>query len=289
VTTSTAPRRRVELGDPFSRHVQRVDQVATIAAPPKHWTELRDRFDRFFDLLETTPLRDKLAEAVVTGGTDEQITQLWGLALAEGAVGGRPDVVIAVRGEVYPRLVQLYSEVAAANYAKVAKEFDTVAGKFTTAAFAGNPEADANTLVSEPDPVRKGWLDAAVYAAELDRLTPVLQAAAELCGIDTRDDTWLLPLVINSAGLHRRRVWEAWRVEGGRCGHWAALAGLGAQIRAADLDGFEPHRTPKPLIHKQFPIPGPNNRGIYRTEVIDPEDEDYVPVEEPKRRKALAR
>lgn len=204
------------------------------------------------------------------------------------ALGQRPDVIIAVRGEVYPRLVQLYSEVAAANYAKVGKQFDTVAGRFTTAAVAGNPEADASALVSEPDPVRKGWLDAAVYAAELDRLTPVLQAAAELCGIDTRDDTWLLPLVINTTGLHRRRVWEAWRVEGGRCGHWAALAGLGAQIRAADLDGFEPYRTPKPLIHKQFPIPGPNNRGIYRPEIIDPEDPDYTPpVEEPKRRRAL--
>lgn len=86
------------------------------------------------------------------------------------ALGQRPDVIIAVRGEVYPRLVQLYSEVAAANYAKVGKQFDTVAGRFTTAAVAGNPEADASALVSEPDPVRKGWLDAAVYAAELDRL-----------------------------------------------------------------------------------------------------------------------
>jgi hypothetical protein len=178
--------------------------------------------------------------------------------------------------------------VAAANYAKVAAEFDRVAGEFTTAAVAGNPEADASALVGEADPARKGWLDAAVYAAELDRLVPVLQAAAELCGIDTRDDTWLLPLVIDTTGMHRRRVWEAWQVEGGRCGRWAALAGLGAQIRAAELDGFEPYRTPKPLIRKQFPKPGPGNRGIYDVVIVDPEDPDYTPpVEEPKRRRAL--
>jgi hypothetical protein len=41
------------------------------------------------------------------------------------------------------------------------------------------------------------------------------------------------------------------------------------------------------LIHKQFPT---RERGIYKPVVIDPEDEDYVPPEEPTpRRRALAR
>jgi hypothetical protein len=43
------------------------------------------------------------------------------------------------------------------------------------------------------------------------------------------------------------------------------------------------------LVRKQFPVGGPNSRGIYRPEIIDPENEDYVPPEEPKRRRALAR
>jgi hypothetical protein len=66
---------------------------------------------------------------------------------------------------------------------------------------------------------------------------------------------------------------------------------LGARIRAADLDGFELYRTPKPLIRKQFPKPGPGNRGIYDVVITDPEDEGFTPPEEePKpRRRVLAR
>jgi hypothetical protein len=41
--------RTVDLRDPFTRHIIRVDQVATIAAPPKPWTELRDRYDAFLE------------------------------------------------------------------------------------------------------------------------------------------------------------------------------------------------------------------------------------------------
>jgi len=62
---------------------------------------------------------------------------------------------------------------------------------------------------------------------------------------------------------------------------------LGARIRAADLDTFEPYRLPKPLISKQFPKPGPGNRGIYDVVVIDPEDEDVPAEEPPERRRAL--
>jgi hypothetical protein len=133
----------------------------------------------------------------------------------------------------------------------VAKAFDTAATKFTAAAKECDPEADSDAVVGQPDSVRQGRLDSTLHAVELDRLTPVLQAAAELCGIYTgRDDTWLLPLLIDTTGLHRRRVWEAWRSAGERCGRWSALAALGARIRAADLEGFELYREPKPLIHK---------------------------------------
>jgi hypothetical protein len=193
------------------------------------------------------------------------------------------------RAETYPRLVAAYSEVAASNYGKVGKEFDAVATAFTAAAKQCDPEADADAIVEQPDSVRQGWLDSTVHAAELDRLVPVLRAAAELCGVSSADDTWLLPLVCDPSGCDRRRVWEAWKADAARCGRWGALAGLGARIRAADLQGFEPYRMPRPLVRKQFPVGGPNSRGIYRPEIIDPENEDYVPPEEPKRRRALAR
>ena len=79
------------------------------------------------------------------------------------------------------------------------------------------PEAPTDTVVRQRDPVRSAWLDAAKYASRLDGLVPVLQAAAELCGVSTAADEMLLPLVIDVTGLHRRRCWESWRSTG-RCG-----------------------------------------------------------------------
>jgi hypothetical protein len=273
--------------EPLAQHLYLVDTVAAIAAPPKAWTELRERWDGFAEFT-AAPLRERLIEAIVTGGDD--VSMLRALAYAE-ASGERVDVVVAVRSAVYPRLVQLYSEVAATNYAKVGKEFDSAATEFTAAAKRCDPKASSDSIVGQPDPVRSGWLDAAKHAARLDSLVPILCTAAELCGISTRDDSVLLPLLIDTSNLHRRRVWEAWKADGARSGHWSALAGLGARIRAADLEGFEPYRTPKPLIRRQFPLGGPNSRGMYRTVVTDPEDPGYVPeAEQAKpRRRALAR
>ena len=100
----------------------------------------------------------------------------------------------------------------------------------------------------------------------------------------------LLPLIIDASGCHRRQTWEAWRANGERTGHWGALAGLGARIRAAELDTFEPYREPRPLVRRQFPVGGPDSKGVYKAEITDPEDEDYEPPEEePRRRRALAR
>jgi hypothetical protein len=268
--------------DPLSQHIHLVDVVAAITEPPKEWTALRARWDAFTDFT-ATPLLEKLTEAVVSGSGDLPI--LRALANAEAAPE-RADIVIAVRAEVYPRLIAAYSEAAPINYDKVAKEFDTVASAFTAAAKQCDPEADSSAVVGQPDSVRQGWLESTVRAAELDRLVPVLCAAAELCGTSTREDTMLLPLLIDTAGLHRRRVWEAWQASGERCDRWGALAGLGARIRAADLEGFEPYRARKPLIRKQFPVGGPDSKGIYKPVLIDPEDEDHTPPpEEPKGRR----
>lgn len=76
--------------------------------------------------------------------------------------------------------------------------------------------------------------------------------------------------------------------------HWSALASLGVRLRAwpaGKLDEFTPYREPLPLQRREFPLPGPGNRGINRVEVFDPEDPDG-PQEEPepvKPRRALAR
>jgi hypothetical protein len=279
----TTTRARIELRDPFTRHVALVDTVAAIAPPPKAWTELRDRYDAFLDF-DAAPILERLIAAVVDSG-GEDVPVLKALATAEN-FHERSDVIIAVRGVTYPRLVQLYSEVAAANYGEVGKEFNAVASKFTTAVKGCDPEADSTEVVALPDETRSAWLDAQRLAGNLDELVPVLWAVAELCGISTAaEETALLPLVCDPAALHRRRVWECWK-RGGRCGHWSTLAGLGVRIRAAELDTFEPYREPKPLIRKQFPVGGPDGKGIYKPVLLDPEDPDYTePVEEPMRRR----
>ena len=74
-------------------------------------------------------------------------------------------------------------------------------------------------------------------------------------------------LTVDANGLHRRRVWEAFEETGGRTGRWGALRALGARIRAADLDSYEPYRKPKPMEVKQI------RHGIgVRQILVDPED-----------------
>ena len=212
--TSTA----LSMGQPdyLAQHVRRVDVVAALAEPPKAWTELRERCDEFVDF-HARPIQEQLVAAVVEG--DGDLPTLRALPAAE-ARSGRGDLVIAVRGETYPKLIELYSEVADINYGKVAAGFDPAATKFTTAAKRCDPEADGDAIVGEPHSVRTAWLDAAKHAAELDSLVPMLCAAAELCGISTVGDTVLLPLLVDPTGCHRRRTWEAWKAAGARTGHW---------------------------------------------------------------------
>lgn len=119
------------------------------------------------------------------------------------------------------RLEELYAAVAVDSYTKVAKQFDTVGSLFTAAARKSDPEAASDSIVSQADPVRTAWLDATKHAAELDRLQLLVIAAAEWygIGIPRRDrDPVLIALLCDPDGLHRRRVWEAWRRKGSRCG-----------------------------------------------------------------------
>lgn len=101
-------------------------------------SELRRRWDAFNKL--GTPCRDQLVAAVLSG--DGDVPTLAALAAAETTeLGQRGPVVAAVRRAVLARLVELYSKTAAANYGKVGKEFDTVAGNFADVAGRCDPRA----------------------------------------------------------------------------------------------------------------------------------------------------
>lgn len=145
-----------------------------------------------------------------------------------------------------------------------------------------DPETDGATLVHKPEAVRRRWFDSQMLAGQLNKILPIVVAGAELGGISVYDDTVLLPLTVDPGTAHRRRLWEAWSAGGPRTGRWGALCGLGAKIRAAELEGFLPYRLPKPLVGKKFSLGSPNSRGLYRTVVEDPEhaELEQQPVEE---------
>ena len=126
--------------------------MASIAPPPKAWTASRTRWDKFADF-DARPVQEQLVAAVVEGTGD--ISALRALAAAEASLG-RGDIVIAVRGATYPKLIELYSEVADTNYGKVAAVFDAAAPKFTAAAKRCDRDADGDAIVGEPDSVRTG-------------------------------------------------------------------------------------------------------------------------------------
>jgi hypothetical protein len=177
---------------------------------------------------------------------------------------------------------------------KVAAEFDGMAANFADVAGLCDPEADAAAMVEASDERRRAWTNAAVFATKLDRSVPVLSAAAQLCGLPeavSRDaggrDGILLPLVCDPGELHRRKVWEAFAAKG-RCGRWSALVALGARIRAADLEHFEPYRPPRP---KQYRVTQDTTWGP-KMGWVDPEDnpaQEPAPVTHRRRARALAR
>jgi len=179
------------------------------------------------------------------------------------------------------QLRSIYSGVARANYAAIAKQFDTIAGKFNTAAATVDPETPAASMVSAADKPRKAWQDAESYAHRLTELLTPLAAAAALAGIkDTDSDKILLPLTVDTAGQHRRKVWTAWLHTDGRTQRWGALAAAGCTIIAAELDQLQLYSELRPIEQRQTPVPG--EYGVYQITVHDPEDADYEALPEPE-------
>jgi hypothetical protein len=117
----------------------------------------------------------------------------------------------------------------------------------------------------------------------LTELLIPLEAAATLAGVsvsDTERDTILLPLTVDTAGKHRRKVWTAWARTDGRTGRWGALAAAGCVIRAADLDQLQAYSELRPIEYRQEPEPGAP-RGYYRVVAHDRESPDFRPAEAP--------
>lgn len=253
--------------DPYTAHIGAVDILdAAGISPPADWLALRERFTA------ATPdtCLDRLTAAILEGDRTADLTALHACAQAEALATGpsRAQVTNALKAAVGRRLRDLYAPVAQTNYNRVADQYDAAAAEFTTAATAVNPESDAAAIVSAPTKVRSAWTDAELAARKLDALVPPLQAAAELCGINTHTAEMLLPLLVDPAGHDRRLIWESFNHAGGRCGRWSALAAASVTIRAArPVTDLEPYRAAKPFEEKWVPT----GRGQHQRIVIDPE------------------
>ncbi len=284
---------RLPLPDKFVHHRKLIAEITDAGVPPpSRWTELNDRLDAYLSLPDDAAQR--LAAAVVNPSKNTELTLLRAIALAEQSAG--PERVAAVNrvviAEIEQAMLDAYAPEAMKIYRRLADQFDALADEFAQLANLVDCEADPRDMVSASDEQRQAWLNAELRAASLDGALPPLAAAAQLAGIrldapNLQGDGWwhaklsagaLLALTVHTDGLHRRRVWEAWESTG-RCGRWTALVSLGAHIEAHSLDGFEPYREPRPLIHRQQQVPGAP-LGNVENLVLDPEDDDYrEPVE----------
>ena len=287
----------IPLPEKFKHHRQLVGLVANAGIPaPAAWTELSDRLDAYLTM--DNNYADALAAAVVNPTKTTDLALLRALAAAEQSAGitslnHSPQVLATINGTVVAAIETAMAEaiapVAADTYRRVAELFNTAAAAFTTAAQAANPERSARDMVAADKESQNHWLAAEVNAAKLTELIPALLAAAQLTGlrIDMADErineAWwsavidpaaIFGLTVDAGTLHRRRVWDAFNTEGGRCGRWSALVAAGARIRAVALADYQPYRQPKPLIHRQQQILGAP-MGTVRAVTIDPEDADY--------------
>lgn len=243
-----------------------------------------------------TPMRDELIEVLLSG--EDGVEALRAQALAETVASREVDE--AVKNAVRRRCREVYGEVAADVYAEVAKRFDVAAAELTKCCKVISPEADPAEVVTADDKTRKAYTDGQAAAKELSELVDLLQIAAELAGAerphsdqpasselhDVGIDQMQLGLTVRFDG-HVRRLWEAWSSNGARTGtQWSAMLELGATIKAAPLDEYEPQRRAKPLLERRETVVddtfGPGDEA-YRpamrtvTRIIDPEDEAAPP------------
>lgn len=238
--------------------------------------------DRWAGFLELNNQAAANLAAAVTAGTTEDLATLRALAVAEATATSVSEATVtnAVAAQVYEALSTEYAPVAAANYERIRQAFNTTAAKLTKAIETVHPDAAPEELMSATAAVRTAWADAPMLALELDALAAVLSEAASLAGYRTGMKSHTIGLTINTDGLHRRRVWEAWDNTTGRARHWGALLDLGATIEAPALEDYEAYREPEPITVTQ------ERQGIGWVNV-EHDPEDNPGMERSKRKSVL--
>jgi hypothetical protein len=265
--------------DPIADHVTLVRAAAGGGATiPPAWEALRERLENLTN--PGTPMLDRLISALIDGSTDLGAAYVMAMAEANDLQKGK--VVGPLRAAALQKMRELYGKTAIRNYGAVAYNFDGLAKQFTELADIVDPESDAVALMSAPDKTRQAWQDIETYAHKLTESLPALSAAAQLCGIrDVDTDPVLLPLVCDPGQVHRRRVWEAWATDTGRCGRWAALHRANIPIHAYPADSlgsFESYRPARDIEHRLVPT---GTVGVYDEITVDPESASYTPPEPP--------
>lgn len=279
----------------FEAKIRRITAVGVEV--PADLDDLEQRLRGFMRDPAGTDVFDDLARAVING---DDTGTLWVLALATANTGPgvRGEVIDAIRARVNTERRRRYTMRAIDIYAAVAEKFDTAAKALTAAVGVVEPELPADALLDRPAKEQRAWQDAGTQRAALDGLLPALAAAAELANITTNAPDDQLPLAVDTEGLHRRRLWEAWDADDTerrtianatanqgltgvtppaptRTGRWGKLLALGATIRAHNpAHDFHPYRRPKPLIERTVV-----ENGVTRRIVTDPEDHDHTEPE----------
>lgn len=282
--------------NPQRRFDQALRLISGVAELPPEIVTLRGRLSDF-TVRTGTPMADRLAAAVLDADTDADTDLLWSASLAEAAStpASHNDLLNTIRSRVHAQIREHYAAHAIAVYESVGEKFTAAAEAFTAAAATVDPETPAELIIDATDRIRKAWRSAEIHAAELHRLLEPLLAAAVLAKICGDDADALLPLTVDTDGLHRREVWSAWETEQredqemravaahsifatdaptrSRCGRWSALLALGAKLRACPADAFTEYRRPRPMQARVE-----NTEAGPRRTLIDPEDADIAVI-----------
>lgn len=154
------------------------------------------------------------------------------------------------RSHMHSELASGYGKAIQAAYPSAeawrfaATAFDAAAKRFLNALGVVDPDASAPIVVNGTKAERETWTEYPAIVAELERCAQLVSAAAKVALIDYEDrhTHWTLPLVVDVANSHRRRVFEAYEdtKTASRGGRWKMLVRLGAILRAASLEDYRP-------------------------------------------------
>lgn len=278
------------------RLIEHREAVAVLAkagiAPPSAWRKMDARLSDYIAL--ESPVVDRLIGSIVNPSASDDRATMGALALSEVSATHANVAALThtVVDAILAKLQAIYADAAQDNYSKAGAQFNATATAFSSAASVVDCETSAVQMVNRPEVERTAWTQAEALAARLTTLLPVLATAASLAGLDgidpdVPDDTILLPLVVDTTGLHRRRLWECWTTKDGdgRTGTWGALAALGATIRALpNLKDHEPYAPPRAVEYRDETILDQHGHATLTKRVpFDPEDQLSPPAIDPKR------